>query len=262
MKYENELALIVAYYLSKFDDIAYSRLNLGGKNKTHETIGAILGVNPNTVKNMRDAFDPIHDNKRVGWYQSELAPSRVRVVEMFGELTENALSEIVNEILANKELENQDDLKNALENIQKKDDKTKKICTYTTRGITGKMAEEYFIDNFKGIFNDNNAILIDRRNDGCGYDFIIKINNIEKYVEIKGLSSANGGILLTDKEWATAQKYQDKYNLVLIKSLNSENIETLIINNPFKNLKPQKTITTVIQVNWQIPEKELLVGKY
>lgn len=257
MKYENELALIIAYYLSRFDNIAYSRLGMGSKNKTHDTVGAILGVNPNTVKNMRDGFDPIHDNNRVGWYQSELAPSRVRVVEMFGDLQENSLYEIVKEILENKELENQDGLKEALDNIQKNDYKSKRVVSYTTRGITGKKAEEYFMENYKEIFDDDNTILEDKRTDGQGFDFIIKVNDDLLYIEVKGLNAQNGGILLTDKEWSAAQQYQEKYYLILIKNLGNDEIERVIINNPYKCLDPKKQITTVIQVNWQASEKEI-----
>lgn len=145
MKYENELALIVAYYLSKFDNIAYNRLAYGTKNTTHEMIGTILGVNPNTVKNMRDAFDPLHDNPRVGWYQRDLSPSRAKVVQMFGELTENALYGLVKEILVNKELEQPDGLRDVLEIIHKNNNENKRTYSCTTRGITGKKAEEYFI---------------------------------------------------------------------------------------------------------------------
>ncbi|HIS35736.1 TPA: DUF3883 domain-containing protein [Candidatus Scatousia excrementigallinarum] len=260
MKYENKLALITAYYLSKYDDLAYKKLNYGSKNSTHKKIGLILGVNPNTVKNMRDAFDPLHDNPRVGWYQRELPRSRSKVVEMFGDLSEESLYEIVREILFDKELNNQDDFKFALGNIKESDKTLKKSYSYTTRGITGKKAEEYFLKNYKKIINDVNAELLDKRADGLGYDFIIKSLGENLYYEIKGLNTQTGGILMTEKEWAAAKNYKERYFLCLFKNFAQNTVEEIIINNPAVKLNPRKLIKPVIQVNWYVQAKDL-IGK-
>lgn len=91
MREENKLALIVGYYLSKYDHIAYQNLGYGTQISTHETIGAHLNVKPNTIKNMRDEFDTIHDNGRVGWHQRELSVSRKDVVEKYSHLGEPEL---------------------------------------------------------------------------------------------------------------------------------------------------------------------------
>ena len=99
MKKENELALIVTYYISKFDKKAYQRLKLGGSTATHKAIGEILGVNPNTIRNMRDAFDSIHDNPRKGWHQRVLPPSRQGIVERFQKYLENEMFNTVQNIL-------------------------------------------------------------------------------------------------------------------------------------------------------------------
>ena len=48
---------------------------------------------------MRDEFDSIHDNPRAGWHQRPLRPSRVKVVELFDDLTEEGLSVIKKSIL-------------------------------------------------------------------------------------------------------------------------------------------------------------------
>ena len=83
MKESHSLSLIAAYYLSKYDETAYKELGFRSSTMTHIEIGRALGVNPNTVKNMRDEFDPLHDNQRAGWYQRPLRPSRAKVVEAF-----------------------------------------------------------------------------------------------------------------------------------------------------------------------------------
>ena len=105
MTENSKKALIVAYYLSKFDAIAYKNLGIGSKKQTHKYIGDILGINPNTIKNMRDNFDPYEKNSRAGWYQRPLPPSRVDVREAFLDIDEPSFLEIVKGILAGRKLE-------------------------------------------------------------------------------------------------------------------------------------------------------------
>ena len=101
MKESHTLALIVANYLSKYDKEAYKDLGFSTSSDAHKQIGRALGVNPNSIKNMRDEFDPLHDNPRVGWYQRPLRPSRAKVVESFQDLGEEELRDVVLEILTN-----------------------------------------------------------------------------------------------------------------------------------------------------------------
>lgn len=99
MEENNKLALIAAYYLSRFDQTAYEKLGYGGMRHTHEAIGSILNINKNTIKNMRDEFDSIHNNPRRGWYQRELRPSRKSVVNQYSSYTEKELYKKVCSIL-------------------------------------------------------------------------------------------------------------------------------------------------------------------
>ena len=115
MDKQNSKALIVAFYLSKFDEIAYKQLDFGNNTQTHEKIGGILSVNSNSIKNMRDEFDPYHPNNRVGWYQRPLRPSRQKVFNSFTDLSELALREIVIDILNQK---SDDNLEPVIEHIR------------------------------------------------------------------------------------------------------------------------------------------------
>ena len=102
MKEENKKALIVAYYLSKYGDAAYSNLKFKTQREAHANIGQTLNVKPSSVKNMRDEFDPLHDNSRVGWYQRPLRPSRADVVNRYKNVSESELFKTVQEILRQK----------------------------------------------------------------------------------------------------------------------------------------------------------------
>lgn len=99
MENNHRLALIVAYYISRFDKKALDTLGFKTMTEAFNLVGEFLNVNPNTVKNMRDEFDPIHPNSRKGWYQRELRPSRLEIVENYSYVSEDALTEIVTDIL-------------------------------------------------------------------------------------------------------------------------------------------------------------------
>ena len=75
MKSNHTLALVIAYFLSKYDELAYASLGYSSKVATHDEIGRLLDVQASSVRNMRDEFDPVHDNPRVGWYQRKMAPT-------------------------------------------------------------------------------------------------------------------------------------------------------------------------------------------
>ena len=148
MKENHSLALIIAYYLSKFDRRAYESLGISKSTEAHKEIGGILGVNPNSVKNMRDEFDPLHDNDRVGWYQRPLRPSRLKVVESFQHLTEEELRDIVIEIMKNPDFRVSDDFADIVQSISRRKKKRKGKSVFILRGPTGRKAEEFFIDYF------------------------------------------------------------------------------------------------------------------
>ena len=75
MERNRVLGLVCGYYLSKFDKIAYEHLGYKTQAETHIAIGEILHVLPNTIKNWRDEFDPVHENTRRGWHQRPMARS-------------------------------------------------------------------------------------------------------------------------------------------------------------------------------------------
>lgn len=88
-------ALVIAFYLSKFDRSAYKFLNFGGIEETHKRIGRILEIKASTIRNMRDEFDPVFDNSRRGWWKREILPSRKEILDLYFNCSEEALREQV-----------------------------------------------------------------------------------------------------------------------------------------------------------------------
>ena len=103
METKSELALQIAYFLSKYDSRAFELLGFDSWNQAYKEIGKRLDVKPNSVKNMRDEFDSVHPNARSGWHQRPLRPSRKRVVEQLGDMSEEELLNHSQRVLASAE---------------------------------------------------------------------------------------------------------------------------------------------------------------
>lgn len=257
MKPQNELALIVGYFLSRMDKEGYLLLGYKTFGEATEKIGEILGAKKNTIKNMRDEFDPYHQNSRIGW-KRELSGSRLKVFKSFQDTDDTTLLEIVKEILHNKEFKESEEYRDIHALFGKDGDfpKQKSTTVFILRGPTGKAAEAFFLENFKETAEPVSGEIVDCRDLGVGYDFEIKAAGTSYFVEVKGLATESGGILFTNKEWQTAQKCRENYFLALVKNVSSKP-EISFIQNPAEKLKTKKNIYTTIQLNWSVSEKDL-----
>lgn len=253
MENNHKLGLYVAYYLARFNEIAYQNLGFGNMLQTHNVIGQILSVPPNTVKNWRDEFDPLFGH-RVGWYQRPMTQSRIRVVEALKDLDEISVRAIVRDILNGNSQTKEYETEQLVQIVSDKEPDFE-TGRFILRGPTGKSAEEYFINQFNENKTPFNGKLIDCRDFGCGYDF--KIEGLKvNYIEVKGLATEKGGILFTNKEWQKANDAGDDYFVCLVKNIDN-NPEIKYIKNPAEKFNPEKSVHTVIQVNWCVSEKEL-----
>lgn len=253
MNENHKLGLYVAYYLSRFSKIAYANLGYGNMFKTHEEIGKLLSIPSNTIRNWRDEFDPLFGH-RAGWYQRPMTQSRLRVVEALEELDEISIRAIVLDILKGNTLKNEYEIEQLISIVSEKEPSFE-TGKFILRCPTGKLAEDFFIQQF----NNNKTLftgkLIDCRDYGCGYDFRVE-GSETVYIEVKGLAGDTGGVLFTNKEWQVANDKGSLYYLCVINSIESQPV-LHFINNPAEKLNPNKNIHTVIQVSWSVSEKEL-----
>lgn len=252
MEKNHKLALYVGYFLAKFNEEAYDVLNYGNQGETHIMIGNILGVKPNTVKNMRDEFDPLF-GFRAGWYQRPMSTSRIQVVEMLKNFSFDKVHALVNDVLvSNGKSLNSSEISSIVNDDQGNAELFER--TFTSRGVTGSKAETIFRNHFMQIFPEFNGELIDTTLDGIGYDFKNSLGTM--YVEVKGSANDQKGILLTDKEWEAAKRLGDSYYLVLIYLIN-ENPNFLVVNNPVNSLSPKLTIQRSVTMNWNVSHVQM-----
>lgn len=98
-KDKKQIGLITSYYLSRCDVRAVKALGYKGWNEAFKEIGDILNINPHSIKNMRDEFDPYFDNPRAGWYQRALTASRKDVFETLKSWTDIEVEILVKKML-------------------------------------------------------------------------------------------------------------------------------------------------------------------
>jgi len=243
----NEHAIIVAYYLSRFNDEAVSNLGYNTWKDAFEDLSQKLQINKHTIKNWRDEFDPFH-GYRAGWHQRQPRKTISSIISQFEQLEECDIRQIAEEIIKGNQID--------LPVIENSETKESSAPIFILRGPTGRKAEQFFIE-----YHRNNQLpvageLIDTRDLGFGYDFEIKFATNQHFIEVKGLANNTGGILFTNKEWNKAKQERENYTICLVSNIN-ESPKISFINDPFSKLKPRKNIIQTVQVQWSISNNEL-----
>lgn len=258
MKPENELAMIVAFYLSKFGKEGLTNLGFQSYTQAFDQVGERLSVNRNSVKNWRDEFDPYYDNERKGWNR-KLRPSRHKVMATFDDLSESAMRAVVMDILTPTERPKVEvELHAALQEIKEAEVSRKagRAVDYVARGPTGRMAEAYFVSRFHAGLTPFDGTLLDRRDEGVGFDFSAMKGSNHVLIEIKGIAKQPAGISFTDKEWRIANETQDGYFLgVVVDVMESPKIGFL--QNPAQHLSPAYYAYTTVAVNWAVHARQI-----
>lgn len=253
MENNHKLALYVAYYLAKFDQLALENLGYTNWTSAFQDVAEKLDCKIHSVRNWRDEFDPLFEF-RAGWHQRPMSPSREQVALALENLLEPQIRNIVISILSGKIKDETDEMDKLLLIATENPSSNKR--GFILRGPTGKAAELFFQDHFTKTGQPVNGTLVDTREHGCGYDYRIDAAEQSFYVEVKGLAEATGGVSFTDKEWATARENGEQYYLCLISNL-SDNPVVEFFNNPSKKFDPKMSIYTSIQTSWGISHNQL-----
>jgi hypothetical protein len=243
----NEQAIIVSYYLSRFNDEAVNNLGYQTWKDAFEDLSKKLLINKHTIKNWRDEFDPFHGH-RAGWHQRQPRKTISNIISQFEQLEEYDIRQVVEEIIDGNQIE--------LPLIDNSETTVIANPIFILRGPTGKKAEQFFIEYHKINNYPIAGELTDTRDLGCGYDFEIKSTSGRYFVEVKGMASNVGGILFTNKEWEKAKQEREKYVVCIVSNIN-ESPKISFINDPFSKLNPRKNIIQTVQVQWSVPNNEL-----
>jgi len=235
-------ALVLGYAMSRLDRAYLAGRGLTTWKAAFAEAARSLDVPAASLKNLRDEFDPIHDNARKGWHRRPLRPNRYRVLEELREVDGEALIELANRILAR-------DAEAVAPAISSLADVDRVAEAVAARLLTGRLAEDFLLANCEQILGVAASDLDDRRLGACGYDFQFRANT-QRVVEVKGMREARGDILFTDREWNEARSRRGNYWLVVVGRVR-EAPRARLIQDPREQLVAKGRFRSSISVVWQ-----------
>jgi len=240
---KTDKATLAGLYIAKFDKQALETLGFSGMWQAFNVIGYSLGSSPASIKNYRDEFDRLFpDNPRKGW-QRPLKTRSEKIFNNFHDLDFSLFTDLINSFLIPHYEEEK-----AIDAIIKPD----RSESVAKRLITGRAAEEYFKINYPSIMEFKNYDLKDTTNFACGFDF--KLSFGEKYfcVEVKGLNTNTGNIMLTEKEHFVAGELRMQYCLFVVKNFADKPHHQFFFDPLNSGLSFQKNERIVTQINYSI----------
>lgn len=202
------VAIVVGYAMSRLDERYLRSQGIRTWKAAFARAGKALQVQPASLKNLRDEFDPFHDNSRKGWWHRPLRANRQRVMGDLSELSDDALLECVDRILRRDETAT-DELLDSLVEVRSPG------YNVAERLFTGRRAENLFLENCESWIGVQRPQVLDRRDSALGFDFAVE-GVPGRAIEVKGLKGLSGAIQFTDREWSEAKVRRDDYWLVVV----------------------------------------------
>lgn len=237
-------AIVVGYAMSRLDQVYLGARGVQTWQAAYGEAASALGNPSSSFKNLRDEFDPIHPNARRGWHRddSPLRQSRQRVLDELCDVSDDALSELIDRILARDESA----VAEAMDSLAVT---TRVAANVAERLLTGRRAEEYFIAHSEQIMGVPTLHILDYRISAQGYDFGVQ-SKPETAIEVKGLKHARGSIQFTDREWMEAKHRRENYWLAVIGDLASIPIAR-IFRDPYTALPARCSYQTSVVAVWR-----------
>ncbi len=235
-------ALVVGYAMSRLNDEYLRRRGLSQWQEAFREAASALGESSASFKNLRDEFDPYHDNLRRGWHRRPLRPSRQRVLDELYEVSSGAVMALGERILARDE-EAVAEAADALATV------TRVPSNAAERLLTGRRAEDFFLQHCRHLVQVAPADVLDLRLAALGFDFGVK-DCPEQAIEVKGLKQTRGDIQFTDREWSEAKRRQENYRLVVVANLAAEPAAK-VFADPYRHLRATSSVQTSVSVVWR-----------
>jgi len=235
-------ALIVGYAMSRLDEAYLRARGLKSWRTAFADAGSHLSVAPASIKNLRDEFDPVHGNTRRGWVGRPMRPNRQRVMGELCDLSDAALLDMIDRILAR-------DPEAVQEVVAPLARPTERMYNVAERLRTGRLAEEFFLAHSQAIANLSPSLILDHRTLARGYDFgVVERDRIA--IELKGLKQKRGAIAFTDREWSEANARRADFWLEVVGNMESNPIARFI-PDPVAVLNAGCTYQTTIAATWR-----------
>ena len=206
-------ATLAGLYLSKYGKPALAALGCTGVWQAFNIIGYSLESSPASIKNYRDEFDheirkQILSHPREGW-KRPLKTRSQRIYDQFASIGFDEFTALVKGFLL-PSLEKEQLVVQATKQPIK--------ANLAQRLMTGQAAEAYFKIHYPAINVFEEYDIEDVTACGCGYDFHLSHQSDFYCIEVKGLSTKSGTILMTEKEHDLADNLKDRYCLFVVRN--------------------------------------------
>lgn len=214
LKHDNyEVLNLVGYGLAKFEKDLIAALAFSTKSALYQSlIQRGVAKTVGTLKNRQDLFNPLVRGGRTGWWQNgdRYLHRKTLLDSLFGGLDASGYAAmLVNYLRAYFPLPTETAIPLA------------PILTSRFRQMqeTGREAELVFINAYQRFDQFDGGVLEDARLFGDGYDFQITMVASFILVDVKGVRTTEGGIRLTENEYAKAGEYGQTYCLAVVSNL-------------------------------------------
>jgi len=157
-------------------------------------------------------------------------------------LSDDALLELISRILSQDE----EAVGTAIDSLAVT---TRVAHNVAERLLTGRRAEEYFLEHSQELIGFTTSQIIDLRQAAVGFDFGID-SRPELAIEVKGIKQHRGDIQFTDREWSEAGYRGEQYWLAVVGNLAAEPIAR-IIRDPHMALAARCSYKTTIAAVWR-----------
>lgn len=235
-----EKAIMCGLYLSKFDTEGLLSLGFSTFTEAFNVLGFALNAKPSSIKNYRDEMDPYFPNDRQGWHNRKMRDHCEIIYEQYRDYSLEDMKSLVYIItecaLASDNQEPEPQESNG----------------FAQRLLTGRAAENFFLEQYRKEPEFSELNVLDVTLTGCGFDFkLLNGSNMPPIaVEVKGIRSDKGSILLTNKEYGVASELETLYYLYVVKNFEEKPFAVKIQNPVNSNLQLKKQERKIVQVSW------------
>lgn len=235
-------SVLSGLYLSKFDLDGLHKLDFESFAEAFNVIGFALGVQPASIKNYRDEFDPLYPNNRKGWHKRAMRVYCKVIYDEFGALQLNEFAKLLKEIIYKDH-----DLDLLMEEVATAEGED---SSFAKRLITGQAAEHYFAQKYKEVDLFREFELEDKTKFGCGFDFRLVSPDRFYAVEVKGMNEQSGSVSMTKKEHSVASVLRDQYFLFVVKNFRENPFHQLFRDPLNSGLTFERIDQKIIQTSW------------
>lgn len=233
-------AILCGLFLSKFDSKGLKYLGFDSFREAFNVLGLAINIKPASIRSYRDELDPLFPNARLGWHKRKLREHCRKVFETFGSTGLEEMAFLVSSLtgcgLTQSSVQN---------GITESD-------TFAKRLLTGRAAENYFLQNYHSEPEFSTSKVIDVTQLGCGYDFRVHHNTESPFyaVEVKGMRSEKGGFSLTNKEYMVADSLREAYFIYIVKDFDETPYAVKYRNPLFADLNFKRVERKILQITW------------